>query len=136
MSPLGSTVKIADISSLMTGKDSKVGVKCKVVKVGDLSTVKKSGDGKELKKQDIMIGDDTGSCRLVLWDDDVNSLEKGKSYCLVNLGVRMYNSTKYLCYRYNNSNVVYCLREVMDLTVTMRNSSFAVLVYGVCNSRL
>jgi len=39
-SPLGSTVKTADIALLMTGKDSEVGVKRKMVKVDDLSTVK------------------------------------------------------------------------------------------------
>ena len=29
-------------------------VKCKVVKVNEVSTVKKSGDGKELRKQDVV----------------------------------------------------------------------------------
>jgi len=33
----------------------------------------------------------------------VNSLEEGKSYCLPNLGVRVYNSTKYLSYTANSS---------------------------------
>ena len=61
-------------------------MKCKVVKVNEVSTVKKSGDGKELRKQDVMVADETGSSRLVLWEDDVNSLEEGTSYCLVNMG--------------------------------------------------
>ena len=52
-------------------------MKCKVVKVNEVSTVKKSGDGKELRKQDVMV-DETGSSRLVLWEDDVNSLEGGR----------------------------------------------------------
>lgn len=29
-------------------------MKCKVVKVNEVSTVKRSGDGKELKKQDVV----------------------------------------------------------------------------------
>jgi len=33
----------------------------------------------------------------------VNSLEEGKSYCLPNLGVCVYNSTKYLSYTANSS---------------------------------
>ena len=53
-------------------------MKCKVVKVNEVSTVKKSGDGKELRKQDVMVADETGSSRLVLWEDDVNSLEGGR----------------------------------------------------------
>ena len=36
------------------------------------------------------------SCRLVLWDDDVNGLEEGQSYCLVDMGVRRYGAIKYL----------------------------------------
>ena len=51
-----------------------------MVKVNEVSTVKKSGDEKELRKQDVMIADKTGSCRLVLWEDDVRG--EGKSYCL------------------------------------------------------
>ena len=58
-----------------------------MVKVNEVSTVKKSGDGKELRKQDAMVADKTGSCRLVLWEDDVNGLEEEKSYCLVDMGV-------------------------------------------------
>ena len=37
----------------------------RLVKVTDVAVVRKS-DGKELQKQDVVIGDETGSCRLVL----------------------------------------------------------------------
>ena len=89
-------VKVADIGLLSVRQD--IELICKVVKISDVSSVKKSGDGKELKKQDVMVGDETGMCRLVLWEGDVQSLEEGKSYRLTDVGVRSYGGRKYLCY--------------------------------------
>ena len=34
----------------------------------------------------------------MLWEGDVESLEEGKSYRLIDVGVRSYDGTKYLCY--------------------------------------
>ena len=93
--------KITDVATLTVSQE--IEVRCKVVKVNEVSTVKRSGDGKELRKQDVVIGDETGSCRLVLWEDDVSSLEEGKSYRLVDMGVRMYDATKYLSFTAKNS---------------------------------
>lgn len=90
------TVKVADIGLLKVKQD--VELMCKVVKVNDVSSVKRSGDGKELKKQEVMVGDETGTCRLVLWEDDVDSLEEGKTYRLIDVGVRSFDGMKYLCY--------------------------------------
>ena len=47
------------------------------MKVSDVAVVKKS-EGKEFQKQDVVIGDETRSYRLVLWEEDVGSLEEGK----------------------------------------------------------
>lgn len=60
-------------------------------------------DGKELRKQDVVIGDETGSCRLGLWEDDVSSLEEGKLYRLVDMGVHRYGATKYLSFTAKSS---------------------------------
>ena len=57
-------VKIAEIVDLIVNQGIRV--VGKVVKVSDLEVLKK-GDMKELKKQDVVIGDETGSCRMVLW---------------------------------------------------------------------
>jgi len=51
--------KIADIVNLTVNQG--IGVVCKVVKVNDVTVVRKS-DGKELQKQDVVIGNETGSC--------------------------------------------------------------------------
>ena len=53
---------------------------CKVVQVGDISSVKRSADDKELKKQDVMAADETGTCRLVLWESDVEKLVTDVAY--------------------------------------------------------
>ena len=87
--------KIAEIVDLKVNQ--YVGVVCKIVKVNDVAIVRKS-DGKELQKQDVVIGDETGSCRLVLWEEDVQGLEEGKSYHLLDVVVRTYGTAKYLSY--------------------------------------
>lgn len=46
----------------------------------------------------MVVGDVTGSCRLVLWEEDVESLEEGKSYRLGDVGVRKFSVRKYLSY--------------------------------------
>ena len=69
----------------------------RLVKVNDVAVVKKS-ERKELQKQDVVIGDETGSCRLVLWEEDVGSLEEVKSYHLLDVVVRRYGTAKYLSY--------------------------------------
>ena len=46
----------------------------------------------------MVIGNETGSYRLVLWENDVSSLEEGKSYRLADVGVCRYGATKYLSF--------------------------------------
>lgn len=83
--------------SLSAGQNFDVA--CKVVKVNDVEKVtKKKEGGKELGKQELVIGDEAGSCRLVLREEDVQSLEEGKSYLLRDVGVRTFWVNKYLSY--------------------------------------
>ena len=51
-------MKIVDIATLTGSQEIKV--KCKVVKVNEMSTVKKSGDQKELRKQDVVVAERQG----------------------------------------------------------------------------
>ena len=41
-------------------------------------------------KQDIIVADATGTAKLTLWEDNVNSLEQGHSYKLVDYVVRIW----------------------------------------------
>ena len=65
----------------------------KVVKVERPTTVT---TGKT--KQDTVIADSTGTLRLTLWEGDVDKLDEGKSYKLVNMLVRCYKGCNYLSF--------------------------------------
>lgn len=69
----------------------RVTVKVKVVSEKDAVEVKKG-----LKKQDVVIGDGSGSAKLTLWEQDIGSLKERKSYKLSGMIVKMYNDRKYL----------------------------------------
>ena len=107
--PLGRTIKISDIPSLIGSQEIESEVQ--------------GGDGKELRKQDVMIADETGSCRLALWEDDVNSLDEGKSYCLVDMEVRRYGAMKYLSFTVKCSKeLIVDLEKVNEEDVTAEES--------------
>ena len=86
-------MKIPDISDNLVNQ--VVEVVGKVCEVKDVQTVKKNEE-KELVKQDVLIGDETKSCRLVLWQEDVISVEEGKCYKFAGLGVQQFSGVKYL----------------------------------------
>ena len=76
---------------------------------------RKSGNGKELSKQEVTIGNETGVCRMVLWEGDVDSIEEGKSYRFEDVGVRKFGGNKYLSYARTSSKVVVAeLEEVNE----------------------
>ena len=60
------------------------------------SVTRKRGDQEKLQKQDVSVGDETKSCRLVLWESDVNSVEEGKSYRFHGVVVKKWGMVKYL----------------------------------------
>ena len=71
------------------------------------------------------VEDETGSCRLVVWEEDVNSLEEGKSYCLVNVGVRKYEVSEYLSFSSRSSvKVIDDLEEVNEEDIVGDNGLF------------
>ena len=51
---------------------------------------------KSLTKQEYVVGDATGCCRLVVWEMDIDCLLSGNCYQLKNVNVRQYKGTKYL----------------------------------------
>ena len=69
-----------------------------LMKVGDRSEVKSKRQEKALMKQkDCIVSDSTGSCQIVLWQNDVGKLEEGCCYKLLNIMlVRHYAGVKYL----------------------------------------
>ena len=57
------------------------------VKVLQLLQTEQVGQDKKLKR-DVLIADHTATAKVVLWEQQVNSLEKGKSYTLKNVHVK------------------------------------------------
>lgn len=112
--PFTKAVKISEIVTLSVGQ--LISVTCKVVNVGEVEQVqRKSGAGKELSKQEVTIGDETGVCRMVLWEGDVDSIEEGKSYRFEDVGVRKFGGNKYLSYaRTSSKEEVAELEEVNE----------------------
>ena len=53
---------------------------CKTVKINDIEKVKKKDNGKVMMKEEVIIGDETESYRLVLWEEDGQCLGERKSY--------------------------------------------------------
>lgn len=51
---------------------------------------------KKLTKQNIVIGDGTAACRLVLWDKNDNRLSLNTSYKITDVCVKKYDNLKYL----------------------------------------
>ena len=67
----------------------------KVLSIDPSTTVSKN-DGSKVKKQDCIISDSTETCRLVLWETDVEKLVQGQSYKIEGVSVRIFKDTKYL----------------------------------------
>lgn len=61
---------------------------------GPTETVKVKG--KTLKKQEALFTDNTGSVRLVLWEQDTTKMQSGQCYSMTNVAVKDYNATNYL----------------------------------------
>ena len=53
------------------------------------------GQDKKLKR-DVLIADHTATAKVVLWEQQVDSLEKVKSYTLKNIHVKEFKSKKHL----------------------------------------
>ena len=69
--PFTNSVKIADIVKVSIAQN--LDVICKVVEISDIEKMKEGG--KEFRKQEVKVGDEIESCRLVLWEADVENLE-------------------------------------------------------------
>ena len=57
----------------------QVDITIKVLTIDPSTTVNKN-DGSKVTKRDCIISDSTGTCRLVLWETDVEKLVQGQSY--------------------------------------------------------
>lgn len=82
-------VKITQIREMADYE--KVKVQAKVITT--LDPVKVSVNN---TKQDVVIGDETGSMKLTLWNKDVNTLQDGESFLIENIQIRSFRNQKFL----------------------------------------
>ena len=83
-----------------------VSVEVKVVGVEEPTVV-----GSGLKKQDILIGDSTGTARLAVWEKEVGKMEEDRSYRLGGLMVREFRKKKFL----STSKQSSMIEEISDI---------------------
>ena len=96
-SPATSTSTTVTISELhLLAVNERVTLRS--VKVVDVSKVDQvtTREGKYLKKQECVIADENSTCRIVLWEADIDRLSLNSSYRLEHVTTRSFNDTKYL----------------------------------------
>ena len=72
-----------------------VSIEAEIAEVSGVKSVKTQHQG-TLRKQEVLTRDTTSSIKVVLWEDNVNQLQKNKTYLLKNLEVKLTNKEKYL----------------------------------------
>ena len=87
-------VKVEEVAKLAVNQH--ITVVGKVVKVGVAGEVTSKHYNKQLMKQECIVGDRNGSCRIVLWEKEIGKLHEGKSYRLHKVLVRQYGGVNYL----------------------------------------
>ena len=88
---VGNPVKISSVPNLAS--EQLISLKAKVLKISGVKFL--STRFGTLNKQDIITADTTAQIKLVLWSDQVNSLQQNKTYYLKNMRIQ---STKYESY--------------------------------------
>ena len=73
-----------------------VTVNAKVLFVGEPQTIRQKNKWKTLRKQECIIGDTSGTTRIVVWENDVGRLTIDKSYKITDVTVCIYKCINYL----------------------------------------
>ena len=84
-----------DVPSLAANQLVTVTIKAKTV---DTPEKVKNKQGKELNKQDCIVGDASSCGRLVLWEEDVGKIAEDKSYKIIEAKVNTYKGANYLSF--------------------------------------
>ncbi len=90
----GVDVNIEDLEKLAVNQFITVCAKAVVVHGPESVDSKKTW--RNLTKQECIVGDATGTIRIVLWQQDVGKLEEDHSYKISDAGLRVYRDVRYL----------------------------------------
>lgn len=89
-------------------------------------------DTKTRYKCDTLVADETGCAKLVLWENTINQVARGKSYHFKNVTVRIFDDEKYL--NTNESTTVEEIDDIQNINVDapeIKNNLLKVKVVGV-----
>lgn len=89
----GIATSIASLTEVAA--EQVISVKAEVSEISGVKTVHTQHQG-TLKKQEVLIRDNTSSIKVILWETNVEKLEKNKTYLLKNLKVKVSNKERYL----------------------------------------
>ena len=97
----------------------KVSVRIKVLKLKEVEEV-----GQERKrKRNIIVADEKGTAKVVLWEQNVDALQESKSYSLQNFYVREYKGKKHL----SMPKVEFKISSIDDLTDTINDDEHTTI---------
>lgn len=68
----------------------RLNLKVKVLEIGEKKDIVSRNTGEMHRIVETLVGDETGTVKLTLWDDKVNSIEVGKTYELKNANTTIY----------------------------------------------
>ena len=93
----------------------RVKVQAKVIHLGPPAKI--DTQKKPLTKQDCIISDSTGTCKLVLWQDNVDKMVVGTSYIVSNLRIKKFADAQFLSFTVDTTwNIVNDIGEVCHQT--------------------
>ena len=88
-------INVSDIPSKSTYMYDVIDLKIKVISKNE-EKQKLIVRGSPCFKTDAMVSDDTGTVRLELWENAIDEVQRGKSYHLQNLKVKIFDDIKYV----------------------------------------
>ena len=108
--------------SSVTGQ--QVTVLLKIITVGSAVVVKS-----ELQKQECVVGDVSGCCRIVIWNDDNGKLLKEKSYKLSYVIVKQWDGVKYLSV--SKGSEIDCVEDIGDVADVVCGDEDSIVLWKV-----
>ena len=79
-------IKVKDL----TPNKRRLNLKVRVLEIGEKKDIVSRGTGEMHRIVETLVGDETGTVKLTLWDDKVNSIEEGKTYELKNANTTVF----------------------------------------------
>ena len=87
------------------------------------------------KKQDVLVGDQTSTIAVSLWENYVDTLSQNESYCLQNFVVREYNMKKYLSMPREGATVLQ-IEDIGDVEQQDSDSEFEHVDSQLCDAQI